>query len=88
MMNTVARPEVGSWYRRLDSDDTFQVVNVDQTSGSVEIQSFGGEIDSIEAEDWAEMEVEATAQPEDWTGALEDVEPDDITEDDSASERG
>ena len=89
-MSSVGRPQVGDWYRRLDNDngDSFQVVNVDESSGNVEIQSFDGELDSIDTEDWEQLELEATAQPEDWTGALEDVEPDDVTEDDSPSDRG
>lgn len=86
-MNAVGKPQLGDWYRRLDKGEAFQVVNVDDASGSVEIQSFDAALDSIDAEEWEQLELEAIAQPEDWTGALEDVEPDDITEDDSSSDR-
>jgi hypothetical protein len=85
-MNDVPRPQVGDWYRHLDKGETFQVVNVD-ASGNVETQSFDGEIDSLDAEEWEQLAVEPTDQPEDWTGALEDVEPDDVTQDDSDSDR-
>lgn len=87
-MDSVGPPQVGDWYRRLDKGESFQVVNVDDASGNVEIQSFDGELDSIDKEDWDELELEATAEPPDWTGSMEDVEPDDVTEDDSPSDRG
>jgi hypothetical protein len=86
-MNDVGKPQAGDWFRHLDKGETFQVVNVDDASGDIEIQSFDGELDSIEAEEWEQMALERTARPEDWTGALEDVDPDDVTEDDSPSDR-
>lgn len=86
-MNAVGSPQVGDWYQHLDKGETFQVVSVDAASGTVQIQSFDGELDSIEAEDWEGMPLVAAAAPEDWTGALEDVEPDDVDQDDSPSDR-
>jgi hypothetical protein len=86
-MNAAGKPQIGDWYRHLDKGETFQVVSTDDASGTVEIQSFDGELDSIDAEDWEELPLEVTAAPEDWTGALDSVEPDDVTEDDSPSDR-
>jgi len=86
-MNLVGKPQVGDWYQRSDKDELFQVVSIDAASATVQIQSFDGELDSIDAEDWAESPLTAAAAPEDWTGALDDVEPDDVTEDDSPSDR-
>jgi hypothetical protein len=86
-MNAVEKPQVGDWYRHLDKGDSFQVVGVDDTSGTVEIQSFDGELDSIDAEEWGQLEIAPTAEPEDWTGAMDGIEPDDVTEDDSPSDK-
>ena len=86
-MRSVGRPQVGDWYEHLDKGESFQVVSVDAASGTVQIQSFDGELDSIDAEDWDELPLAAAAAPEDWTGALNDVEPDDVDPDDSASDR-
>jgi hypothetical protein len=86
-MNPVGKAQVGDWYQDEEKGQTFQVVSVDAASGTVQIQSFDGDLDSIEAEDWDEMELVAAAEPEDWTGALDGIEPDDVTEDDSASDR-
>jgi len=85
-MSPVSKPEIGSWYENKDDGALFQVVSVDAASGTVQIQSFDGELDSIEAEDWEQLPLETAAAPEDWTGALEDVDPDDVTEDDSPSD--
>src|SRR5258708_418010 len=81
-MNIARRPNVGDWYENEDDGALFQVVSVDAASGTVQTQAYGGELDSIEAEDWTELPLVAAAAPEDWTGALEEVEPDDVTEDD------
>jgi hypothetical protein len=86
-MNSVGTPQVGDWYQRADKGEPFQVVSIDAESGAVQTQSFDGELDSIDAEDWEQLGLKAAAAPEDWTGALEDAEPDDVTEDDSPSDR-
>ena len=86
-MNAVGQPQVGDWYRDTEKDETFQVVSVDTDAGTIEVQSFDGELDSIEAEDWKDLPLVTAAEPEDWTGALDDVEEDDVTEDDSPSDR-
>jgi hypothetical protein len=87
VMSSATRPEVGDWYENQDTDELFQVVSLDAASGAVQIQTFDGEVDSIEEEDWEQLRLVAAAAPEDWTGALGDVDPDDVTEDDSASDR-
>jgi hypothetical protein len=86
-MKSVGRPQVGDWYQNEDKGEPFQVVSVDAASGSVQTQSFDGELDSIDMEDWDQMPLVAAAAPEDWTGPLNDVEPDDVNEDDSPSDR-
>ena len=86
-MKAAGSPEVGGWYQNTDEDQTFQVVSVDAATGTVQIQTFDGEVDSIEQEDWEELPLVSAAAPEDWTGAMEDIEPDDVTEDDSPSDR-
>lgn len=85
-MNDLVRPQIGNWYRRRDKGEPFQIIDVDEESGELEIQAFDGEIDSLDATQWRELAAEPAAQPADWTGALEEVESDDVTEDDSPSE--
>jgi hypothetical protein len=86
-MHSAGSPQVGSWYLSQDKGEPFQVVSVDAASGTIQTQSFDGELDSIDIEDWDQLPLVTAAEPEDWTGALEDVEPDDITEDDAPADR-
>jgi hypothetical protein len=86
-MNAVGKPQVGDWYQDRGKGEPFQVVSVDAASETVQIQSFDGELDSIDMEDWQQMPLVTAAAPEDYTGALDEMEPDDVTEDDSPSDR-
>jgi hypothetical protein len=56
----------------------FQVVGRDANSRAIEIQSFDGELDEIDAETWATLPLERAEPPEDWTGPMDDVETDDL----------
>jgi hypothetical protein len=71
-------PVVGHWYSHLDKGELFQVVALDEDTGTIEIQEFDGGIDELDFEEWRELAVESAAQPEDWGGPLDDVEPDEF----------
>jgi hypothetical protein len=70
-------PIEGNWYQHLDNARGFMVVNVSETEGTVDIQYFDGDIDELEMEEWEEMDLEEIEPPEDWTGPLDDLDPDD-----------
>ena len=83
MNQDAGTPEVGQWYRHLDKGEVFQVVGLDEPSGTIEIQSFDGDVDEIDAEAWNGLLVERTEQPEDWTepmDEMDDIEPDDVSQ--------
>jgi hypothetical protein len=71
-------PIVGNWYRHRDKGQMFTVVDVDPEHGLVEIQHYDGDVEEIETRDWADMDLELAAPPEDVTGPLDEVEPDDL----------
>lgn len=75
---TEADPIEGNWYLDLDSNQKFEVLVVDSDAGTVEIQYFDGSIDEIDLDAWQEMNLEPIEEPEDWTGPIDDVEPEDI----------
>lgn len=75
---TELEPIIGNWYRHLDKGQTFRVVAVDEEHGIVEVQHFDGDIEEIDTDGWAELDLEAASEPEDWTGPVDDVETDDI----------
>ena len=71
-------PVVGNWYSHRDKGELFQVVALDETAGTVEIQEFDGGLDELDLEDWRALAVESAAQPEDWSGPVDIVEPDEF----------
>jgi len=85
-MSNRLRPVVGHWYNHLDKGDLFQVVALDEDSGTIEIQEFDGGLDEIELEEWRQMDIESAAPPEDWSGPVDELEPDDLGYNDGRSE--
>jgi hypothetical protein len=85
-MSNRLRPVVGHWYNHLDKGDLFQVVALDEPSGTIEIQEFDGALDELDLEEWLQMDIEPAAAPEDWTGPVDELEPDDRGFSDMSSE--
>ena len=78
-MNTaMSRARVGQWYLRSDKGEIFQVTGYDEASGTIEIQTFDGDLDEIDEENWKELPLGLAEPPEDWTGPVDDVERDDL----------
>lgn len=71
-------PSVDQWYRPLDKGRQFQVTAIDEEAGTVEIQYFDGDVEELDLSGWRELELEPIEPPEDWTGAMDDVERDDL----------
>ena len=74
-------PTVKQWYEDLENDETFQVLKVDEDKETVEIQYLDGEIEELDVESWAELDLELTEEPEGWSGS-EGEDDDDEEEDD------
>ncbi len=71
-------PRVEQWYQHLDKGQRFKVVAVDEGEGTVEIQHFDGDLEELSLDEWYGLQIEPMEAPEDWTGPLDDVEPDDL----------
>jgi hypothetical protein len=69
-------PKVGRWYRRVDDDQLFKVVSIDEDDGLVEIKTVDGEIEELDSAEWVELDLEAAEAPEDY------VDHDDVTDED------
>jgi hypothetical protein len=65
-------PEVGEWYMDVHSGDRFKIL--DTGAGEIQVQYFGGDIDSFDAADWQARLFTRAEPPEDPTGALEPIE--------------
>ena len=62
-------PTVGQWYEDLENEETFQVLKVDEDREIVEIQHLDGDIEELDVDDWAELDLELTEEPEGWSGS-------------------
>ena len=71
-------PIEGNWYCNLEKVQDFMVVDMKEKEGTVDIQFFDGDIEELEMEEWEEMDLEEIEPPEDWTGPLDKLEPDDL----------
>jgi hypothetical protein len=69
-------PKVGRWYRRIDDEQLFKVVAIDEDDGLVEIRKTDGEIEELDSTEWVELDLEAAEPPEDY------VDPDAASDED------
>lgn len=76
-MSAQLGPIIGHWYKNSEGQ-TFEVVALDPDENLVEIQHFGGEIDELDFDSWDSLGIEGIVAPEDWTGAYDDMERDDL----------
>ena len=79
-------PKVGEWYLEADTEDEFQVIDVDSDEGMVEVQYFDGNIDAFTLADWKALAPQPIDAPEDWTGPMDSLEADDVDYDEEPSE--
>ncbi|MGO8972618.1 MAG: DUF6763 family protein [Steroidobacteraceae bacterium] len=77
-MSTVGRPRIDQWYLRQDKGEAFLVTAYDDKSRTIEIQTFDGDVDEIDAEAWSSLPLDFAEPPEDCTGPIDDVEVDDL----------
>lgn len=77
-MVTEVDPIIGSWYQHLDKGQRFCVVAVDEESGLIAVQHFDGDLEEIEGAIWYQINLEPTEEPENWAGALDVGELDDL----------
>lgn len=69
-------PTVGQWYEDLENDETFQVLRVDEDGEVIEVQHLDGDTEELDVEDWAELDLELTDEPEGWSGSTDAIEDD------------
>ena len=70
-------PKVGRWYRRLDDEQLFKVVSIDEDDGLVEIKTVDGDIEELDSTEWVELDLEAAEAPEDYVDHDEESDEDD-----------
>jgi hypothetical protein len=73
-------PKVGRWYRRIDDEQLFKVVSIDEDDGLVEIKTVDGAVEELDSTEWVELDLEAAEAPEDY------VDPDEESDEDEADD--
>jgi hypothetical protein len=71
-------PIESQWYQHRDKGYRFQVLAVDPDADTIDIQHFDGDVEEIDFDQWAELDIEPIEAPEDWTGPMDDLEVDDL----------
>lgn len=80
------QPTVGQWYLRPETGLKFEVIDIDDGDGMIEIQDEEGTLDQVDSEAWFTEALEATDQPQDSTGAFDTIsEPDEADGGDSVN---
>ena len=77
-------PVAGQWYENVDENESFRVLTVDEDAELIEIEYLDGDIEELDLDTWAELDLEKIEQPEGWSGAdqEEDEEEDEDWDED------
>jgi hypothetical protein len=71
-------PRIDQWYAHIDKGQIFYVTAIDDEQEAVEIQHFDGDIEELDMDEWRELSIVLSEQPENWAGALDIAEQDDL----------
>ena len=79
-MTNELEPIEENWYYDLEQNHHIMVVAVDEDEGLIQIQYENGEIEELDVEEWEDLDLEVSEEPEDWNAPLdeEDEEEEDI----------
>lgn len=64
-------PVVGGWYKDLQSEALFEVVDWDPGSLTIEMQYLDGAVAEYDLDAWRELLLQRVEAPEDWRSAFE-----------------
>jgi hypothetical protein len=79
-------PTVGQWYEDLENEETFQVLKVDEDKETIDIQHLDGDTEELDVDDWAELDLELSDEPEGWSGSKAEKDADDEDDEDDWDE--
>ncbi|WP_372861992.1 DUF6763 family protein [Spongiibacter sp.] len=64
-------PQVGSWYKDLETSQQFEVVAAEDGLDTIEVQLIDGEICEYDLDSWQQLKLIGIEEPEDWRNAFE-----------------
>jgi hypothetical protein len=74
-------PVVGAWYKDLQTQAVFEVIDWDPGNLTIETQYLDGEVSEYDLDAWREMRLAEVEAPEDWRAAFE-LDDDDLLDPD------
>jgi hypothetical protein len=77
-MSNELDPIIDQWYSHLDKGQRFFVTAVDDDERAIEVQHFDGDLEEFSFEQWRELDIALSEEPENWSGALDIVNRDDL----------
>ena len=81
-MSKQPNPEVNKWFKDNENGQLFEVVALDESDETIEIQFFDGSLEELDYDTWQAMQLTRAAPPEDWSGPFDDLEADDMADPD------
>jgi hypothetical protein len=74
-------PVVGAWYKDMQTQEVFEVIDWDPANLNIETQYLDGEVSEYDLDAWREMQLETVEAQEDWRAAFE-LDDDDLLDPD------
>lgn len=71
-------PRIDQWYAHAEKGQRFYITAIDDNEDIIEIQHFDGDLEELILVEWRELDIELSEEPENWTGALDIGEKDDL----------
>ena len=71
-------PRIDQWYAHFDKGQRFYVIDVNEDKDIIEIQNFDGTIDEFDFDTWYDLDIDMCEAPENWSGALDIDNVDDL----------
>ncbi len=71
-------PRIDQWYTHIDKGQCFYVIAIDEKQNTVEVQHFDSDLEELSLDEWRGLQIVLSEEPENWTGALDIAEKDDL----------
>ena len=71
-------PRIDQWYAHLDKGQRFFITAINEEQKAVEVQHFDGDIEEFSLDEWRDLQIELSEEPENEAGALGSAETDDL----------
>ena len=63
-------PVIGNWYQNVRDEEVFEIVAINESDKTIDIQFTDGRIDELDYADWQSTPLVACAAPNDWQEIL------------------